>query len=83
MTDKPKLSLTAPQHTSLSLVELSIHSLMGTASALNGLGAKTLHDSVVNAIRQLEKAHGDFIAETQRTVSIAAPSDVARLVAAP
>lgn len=78
-----KAQLTAQQFAALALVELAQHTLAGAAAAVKGLGAPVLEAGVVAAIGALRKAHEDYFAETQRAVSIAAPGDLAKLVAAP
>lgn len=70
------LALTPAQVGALAQVELCIAMLQTVARATPG----GLSGACIVAAKTLEKAHEEFVAETQRTVSIAAPADVAKLV---
>jgi len=78
---KPRqLSLTPNQFTSLALVDHLIESMNITAQMAHRLGVSPLALAVAAAQDALKKAHEAYVDSTQRTISIAAPSDVARLV---
>lgn len=64
----------------LAQAELCMHTLAGAASAAQSANAVRLAAAYAACVKLLEKAHEEFMQDAQRTVSIAAPADVARLV---
>lgn len=77
------LALTAQQHTALVLLEVHIAQMGACAMALKQMGAHSLADAMTSAAGALQKSHETFVDETRRAVTIAAPGDMAKLVAAP
>lgn len=69
------IALTPHQVAALAQVEMCIGILRMASRATPG----GLSGACVVAAKTLEKAHEEFMAESQRTVSIAAPADVAAL----
>jgi hypothetical protein len=78
-----QISLTPNQAAALAQCELCMHLLGGAANGAASVGATSMSAALVVCVKTLERAHEDFIKETQRTVSIAAPADIAKLVAVP
>ena len=71
------LRLNPQQVAALAVTEIAIGILDMTAGATRG---SSLSLAIAKASDDIRKAHEAFIAETQRTVSIAAPSELAEAV---
>jgi hypothetical protein len=70
------VALTSEQLGVLSQIELCAHMLKAVSKATAHAGANILTGALITAAKTIEAAHGEYIAETQRAVSIAGPSDI-------
>lgn len=70
------LALSPQQVAALAQVELCVAILQTAARATPG----GLSGACVVAAKTLEKAHEEFVIESQRSVSIAAPGDMAAIL---
>lgn len=75
------LRLTPQQTVALTRFELRIEELKHEVAVMrNALQNEPLANALESAANGLWAAHGAYIAETQRTVSIAAPEDIKRVL---
>ena len=74
------VAMTPQQVAILAQAELCIHTLIGAAGAAAAANQVRLHAAFASCAHALQKAHEETVIDSQRTVSIAAPADVKRLV---
>lgn len=74
------VTLTPQQMASFATAELRIADLKTAEQVLTQFGAHRLAAACRTAIGALEAGHSEYMNETQRAVSLAAPGDIAAAV---
>lgn len=79
---KPRsLSVTPQQFAALAVIENCMAALDFAAKQATALNAPMLAEGVRAAMKALQDAHSGFVESAQRSVHVASPADVPRLVA--
>lgn len=71
-----QVQLTAPQMTSVVLLNTRIVDLNNAGAVCKQMGQPQLAAAIEEATKLLSKAHDDFITEAQRAVKLAAPGEL-------
>lgn len=80
MSQQRQIQLTAQQMAALVLVESRMEASKIDIALMSQLGALSLANAVMEAALVLEKAHGAFLAETQKLIKVASSAEMPRLV---